>query len=294
MRRYAAIEFSWDSRPEDADIERLMADVDDGSLSGVEDQELTWRAFFDTARARDRVLASLGPLPSHWQVRAVDVDDEGWAERSQASIGPVRVGRLVVTPPWRLADPVAAEPGVDHVIVINPSMGFGTGHHASTRLSLSLLQTVALDGRRVIDIGTGSGVLALAARALGASGVDAVDNDADALMSARENVRRNGADGDVRLIEADLGALVPAAPTHDVVMANLTGATLGRHAADLAGLCRPGGTLVASGLETGEVESVTAAMTEAGWRLVSRAEEEGWVGLLFERTATSPTGSRDS
>jgi len=295
VRSYAAIELRWPRRPDDGDLERLVAAFDDGTLTAVDDQGLVWRAFFDDAAARDLALAAFGPLPPEWQIRSVDVPDERWAERSQASIGPVRVGRLVVAPPWRARDPLTEAPGVDRVIVINPSMGFGTGHHASTRLCLSLLQAVPVRGRRVIDVGTGSGVLALAAWALGASSVDGIDTDPDAMASAMENGALNTAGDDVRFRQQDLRRLGPdAARSYDLVLGNLTGATLSAHASALAELGRPGSWLIASGIEVGEADDVIGALTAAGWHLTVREEEDGWVGLALERRATSPTASTGS
>ena len=137
-----------------------------------------------------------------WLWSSVDVPDEEWARRSQANLTPVRIGHIVVAPPWLAPDPVPPaydlQPvpnrirhSADHLIVIDPSTGFGTGHHETTRLCLSLLQRIELFGRRVIDVGTGSGVLAIAAALLGASSVVALDEDPEALRNARENVARN-------------------------------------------------------------------------------------------------------
>jgi ribosomal protein L11 methyltransferase len=162
-------------------------------------------------------------------------------------------------------------------------MGFGTGHHATTRLCLLALQHLELSGRAVLDVGTGSGVLAIAARLIGAGAVVGIDFDADAIQSARENLDLNPAAADVRLIVGDLrdSALRPA----DVVTANLTGALLVQSAAQLAALVRPGGTLVVSGLMTHERDGVVAAFAPAA-QVVWEAQDDGWVGLAFNRGAT--------
>jgi len=159
-------------------------------------------------------------------------------------------------------------------------MGFGTGHHATTRLCAALLQRLDLRGRRALDVGTGSGVLALVARALGADPVVAVDNDADAIESARESLGLNGVtDIDLRL--GDLRDL-PLQPA-DVVTANLTGGLLVRTADQLTDLVATGGCLILSGVTRDEEADVTAAF-RARLTLAERMDEDEWVGLLFRRS----------
>ena len=296
MRRHPAIEFTWASRPDDEEIDRLVARLDDGSLLAIDDQGLSWRAFFDSPEARTRALASLEGAGPSAGAHAVDIDDEDWAARSQAGISAVRVGSLLVTPPWQLESAAAREPGIDHVIVINPSMGFGTGHHASTRRCLALLARAPVEGRSVIDVGTGSAVLAIAAWKLGAASVDAVDIDADALVAAADSLERNAAGAAIRLVQADLAGLASGTlrQSYDVIVANLTGATLERHAATLASLGHAESWLIASGIETHEADAVITALSQHGWQVVHRDTEEGWVGLSLVRPATTPTASTGS
>jgi ribosomal protein L11 methyltransferase len=161
--------------------------------------------------------------------------------------------------------------------VINPSMGFGTGHHATTRLCLAALQTLNLAGHRALDVGTGSGVLAIAARLLGAREAIGIDSDEDAVQSARENLSRNALVDGVRFEIGDLRdwPLLPA----EVVIANLTGAFLSRTAAILLGAVAPGGTLIVSGLQVAERDEVMNAFRSA--RLTWQADEDGWAALAF-------------
>ncbi len=295
----------------------LYAELDAFEPVAIQEHETGdgWRVFFRTAARRD---AARGALASEFgnallELVPQEVDDEDWARRSQASLKSVRVGRIVVAPPWEAsldgqtppagtrdpgsgirgatpapvaqsrgekADPASRIPhpgGVssrDILIIIDPSMGFGTGHHATTRLCLELLQRVDVNGRSVIDIGTGSGVLALAARALGASRVTAIDNDPDALRNARENIARNGADG-IEVVQADLSSatLGPA----DIVLANLTAAVLQRHAGALKRLIADGGLLIASGFSGDEVEAIAAAFETAPRDVVHEGE---WAALV--------------
>ena len=258
--------------------ELLSAALDDLEPLAIHEADAGdgWRVFFRSAAARDRAAdtlrASFGDRLI--AILAVDIEDEEWARRSQSGLRAVRVGRLTIAPPW---DTSAADAGT-HTIVIDPSTGFGTGHHETTRLCLALLQEIDLNGRRVIDVGTGSGVLALAAARLGAAEVVGIDDDPDALRNAAENVERNGAERTLSLVQADIAAF-SGAPA-DVVSANLTAAVLMRNATALANLVASNGTLIASGFAPDEIEAVVAAFNVAlGKSLVQSLEEGDWAAV---------------
>jgi ribosomal protein L11 methyltransferase len=158
-------------------------------------------------------------------------------------------------------------------------MGFGTGHHASTRLCLAALQTLDLADGFVLDIGTGSGVLAIAAERLGAARALGIDHDADAVQSAQENLAFNPAAGRVTFAVDDLRTAT--LPLADVVTANLTGALLVAAADSLLSAVRRGGTLIVSGLLSHERGDVLRAL--GGVAVVWEGEEDGWVGLAVKK-----------
>jgi ribosomal protein L11 methyltransferase len=224
-----------------------------------------WRVFFRSADERDRAAVV---LRAHGEVTPTEVDADDWARRSQESLRAVRVGGLIVAPPWDVPGSTDAP-----VIVIEPSMGFGTAHHATTRLCLLALQRLDLRGKRVLDIGTGSGVLAIGASRLGAAAVTAVDHDPDALHAAHQNVARNGVRVNLQARDLRRDPLESA----DVVLANLTGAMLQRRAPELAALAR-GGTLIVSGLLLAEAEAVRAALSPYA-SVMRRDDEDGWVSF---------------
>ena len=257
--------------------DRLAMAIDGLGVIAVESEAgAHWRLHFDAAATRDAAAVALGPALRAWlDVTAVEVADDGWALKVQARLGAVRVGRVVVAPPWEVTK--GSDPSF--TVVIEPSTGFGTGHHQSTRLCLEALQALDLEGRRVVDAGTGSGVLAIAAVRLGASDVVGVDVDEDAVSSARRNAELNALAGRLTLLVAELGTigLAPA----DVVVANLTVGLLRRHAATLSGLVRPGGRLIASGFTRDQVPLVLGAFADLA--LASRNDEDDWVALGFRR-----------
>jgi ribosomal protein L11 methyltransferase len=248
----------------------LLAIVDDFGPTAVEDLERdgSVRVFFPSPADRDAALRALAP---RFDSTAVDVPDEDWARRSQQNLRPVTVGRITVFP-----DPGSRIPNPGTIaIVIVPSMGFGTGHHVTTRLCLAALQAIPLTNLFVLDVGTGSGVLAIAADRLGAARAVGIDSDPDAIQSARENLALNPAVTRVRFETADLSSM--PLPIVNVVTANLTGALLIRSAPALLAALGAGGTLILSGLLAHERDAVCAAFAAAA--VFWEQEEDGWVGL---------------
>jgi ribosomal protein L11 methyltransferase len=263
------------------DSDFLLALVDDCSPSAVDIHESVVTIFFADAARRDRARDAIVRTHPEATVSARDVDDEDWARRSQDNITPITVGRITVTPPWFVrADSRSSSQPVTAAaltIVITPSMGFGTGHHATTRLCLRALQELDLAGSHVVDVGTGSGVLAIAARVLGASEVIGIDDDADAIQSAIENLARNPGADHVRFEVKDLRAA--PLPRADAITANLTGALLVRSADLLLEALAASGSLIVSGLQSQERDDVVRAFGKA--RIVWEATEEEWVGLII-------------
>jgi ribosomal protein L11 methyltransferase len=284
-RFYPALEIVWPTAPDPEQVDRLLAALDDEGPTAVDERESGFAVFFPSAERRDRAATIARTFAPDATVAAVSVSDDAWAERSQASLTAVRVGRIVVTPPWT-RDSIAPRSDDDIVVTIVPSMGFGTGHHASTRLCLLLLQGLDVAGRSVLDVGTGSGVLAIAAWRVGATPIVGIDLDADALASARENVDMNGAQAAIELRLLDLAETARAcANTFDLVMANLTGTMIERFSDELHAIVSRQGALIVSGFQLDEEAGVRHAL-EAGTaaRVSSRVEEDGWVAMRLTLT----------
>ena len=232
-----------------------------------------WRVFFNSEADRNTAAQGLSRQFPDTVIRRLDVPDEDWVARSQASLTAVRICAIVVAPPWDVPPQ-----GDSLVIVIRPSMGFGTGHHATTRLCLAALQNLDLQDRRVIDVGTGSGLLAIAASRLGATDVAGIDEDADAFHAAQDNALLNPeALVTWRHVDVRRVSLEP----FDVVVANLTGALLRDAAPRLYELTAPGGYLVVSGFMAAEELDVLAAYSK--FAAAARAEEDEWICMTFRR-----------
>lgn len=266
MRTYPALLVRLSGTSEDpADLVAAAVDgLDALALDETADGQI--RVFFNRADLRDAARDSVRATLPGASVKTAEVSDEDWAERSQAALRAVRAGALRIAPPWD------AQADDSTTVVILPSMGFGTGHHATTRLCLLALQRADPSGRSVIDIGTGSGVLAIAAAKLGAARVVGIDNDPDAIANAIENLSLNDVNVEFRCASFETAELQPA----DIVLANLTGAVLIRVSDELSRLRRSGGHLILSGLREEEEDDVVRAF---GGHPAARAEEDGWVCL---------------
>lgn len=215
-------------------------------------------------------------LPDRWAAEALEVDGDDYLDAWRAFAQPVQVSRrLVVQPPW-----VPAMPGVedDLVILIDPGRAFGSGAHPATRLALEAVEAAVRAGDRVLDIGCGSGVLAIGAAMLGASEVTAVDLDPAAVDATRANAERNGVGTVIRVA---LGSTEVAEGPGDVVVANIGVAVLRELAGALAALVRPGGVLVLSGLLEGQDDEVVASLR--GCDAVAGYEMDGWVAPVLRR-----------
>ena len=248
--------------------------------------------------AAEAAAASVADALGHLQafgLRAIGdlrtriVHEEDWAHAWKAHFPVLRVGsRLVVRPTWR-SHRARRD---DVVIAMDPGMAFGTGLHPTTRLCLAAIDELggsgALDGRRVLDVGCGSGILAIAALAFGAASAVGVDTDPIAIEATEANAGRNGF---AARIAAREGSLPSGEEPFDLVLANLIAGVLVPLAPALHEELRPGGTLLASGIFMDREDEVRTAFAAAGLEVGSRTVEGDWVALLARRPGAEPGAS---
>ena len=222
----------------------------------------------------EAISSQLGELSLRWQTR--EVREEDWATAWQSYYKPVQVGRhLVVKPSW---EEYNSAPG-DIVIEMDPGMAFGCGTHATTAMCLALLEEHLQGGETVCDVGTGSGILAVAAALLGAGQVIAVDIDEVAVRTARDNITRNGVADRVTVLGGNLLDNL-AGVKADVLVANIIAAVIIRLAPDAAAALKPGGLFIASGIIRDRVDEVSQAFQSAGLEPVATKEDDEWVALV--------------
>ena len=217
-------------------------------------------------------LSQIYPLPAP-EFRELTEDD--WANAWKKHYHVLRIGqRIVIKPPWQ-----EHEPRPDEIVIeLNPGMAFGTGLHPTTRMCLQALEEHLEAGARVLDLGTGSGILAIAAAKLGAGSILALDNDPLAVKAARANVRANGVQNRVAV---EHGSLDKATEEFELVLVNI----LARVIIELAnqGLVdrvRPTGLMIAAGIIAEQEAEIAAALREHGLEIVERRQETDWVALV--------------
>ena len=236
--------------------------LQDAGLLGIAEQDGTTTLYLS------RRVENL-PIEGTW----AQVEDRDWNAEWKAGFDPVVVGAVSVVAPWH----TDAEP-TRITLVVEPAQAFGTGHHETTTACLAALQELELGGRSVFDVGTGTGVLALAAKSLGAGRVLAVDIDPLAVRAAADNAQLNDLSIDVAKGSADAAA----GEQFDVVVANIDTATVTALAPSLVAALRPGGAFIGSGVSNERSEEALAALRGAGLTVTARPGRE-WALLRGER-----------
>ncbi len=211
-----------------------------------------------------------------------EVNEEDWANAWKEFYHVTHIGkRLVIRPSWREYTPKDDEV----VLELDPGMAFGTGLHPTTRMCLEQVEQRTRSDMKVIDVGTGSGILALAAAKLGAASVYGIDNSSVAAESAAENARVNHLAGTIQVV---LGELTPEeaqrhADEYDMVLANIIARVIGAIAAQLATVLKPGGLLIASGIINERRHEAEGPLLEAGLKLVEAQMIDDWVTLVMTK-----------
>jgi ribosomal protein L11 methyltransferase len=280
--------------PGGTSVEPAFKLVDEGLGAQVDpSRPATVRAYLPArdlaaATAAAAVAEALGHLQAFGlrpigELRTRIVDEADWAEAWKAHFPVLRVGRrLVIRPTWRRH----RRHTDDVVLALDPGMAFGTGLHPTTRLCLAAIEHLAdeerLTGRRILDVGCGSGILAIAALKLGAASAFGVDTDPIAIEATTSNARRNRV---VRRVRARLGSLPSGQAPFDVVLANLIAGVLIPLAGPLRNELRPGGVLLASGIFIDREPDVRTAFEASGLAVVDRSAEGEWIALEAVRTA---------
>jgi ribosomal protein L11 methyltransferase len=209
------------------------------------------------------------------KIELVGVNEEDWANSWKAYYKPIKIGeRLVIVPAWEKYTPAEGE----LIVRMDPGMAFGTGTHETTRLVIKLLETYTKEGCRMLDVGTGSGILAICASKLGAGECRAYDIDPMAVRVANENIKDSGL-SNITCEVSDLLRQVDKSQPYDLICANIVADIIIRMTPDVGELMHKDTVLLASGIIMERSDDVVECFEKHGFRIVERLEENGWCGL---------------
>jgi ribosomal protein L11 methyltransferase len=270
--------------------EKPLNDIPEGDavIQGYFADAADLEGMLETLRGRIQELPGFDIDIGEASIKVKVVNEEDWANAWKQYYKPVRISeRITIKPTWETYEPTSEE----LVIELDPGMAFGTGTHATTSLCLRTIETVVKQGDQVIDVGTGSGILAIAAAKLGAKHVLALDLDPIAVSSATENTSINHLEDQVTIIQSDLLKLLKQGDTTalgiqlpvQVVVANILAEIILTFVDDVYEALVPGGIYVASGIITKKEEEVAQALEAAGFTIASRHQEEDWVAIVARK-----------
>ncbi|MCZ7555616.1 MAG: 50S ribosomal protein L11 methyltransferase [Bacteroidia bacterium] len=250
---------------------------------GFLEEESTWEAYFPCEAwdggISDAFSASLHRLRLDIVYDVERFEKQNWNKEWEDSITPVRVSdRIVITPSWHTVDTREDE----ILLVIDPKMSFGTGFHATTRLMLRLMEQTVQAGDTVLDVGTGTGVLAIAAVKLGAQAAEGMDIDEWSKENAEENCIRNGVLSQVRIHH---GSLETVHGPYDLILSNITRNDNIEMLPALAAMLRKGGRIVLSGFYSTDRGDLLSALHDNGFTLIAEMAEDEWHAISGEKAS---------
>ena len=272
-----------------------LNDIPEGQavIKGYFPEEIDIESVITDVRPRIDELREFDINPGDYIISYIVVDDEDWANAWKQYFKPIRVSdRLTIKPTWEDYTPTEGE----QIIELDPGMAFGTGTHPTTALCLRTLESVIRGGEEVIDVGTGSGILAIGAMRLGAKKVLAVDLDPIAVTAAGENSRLNGLERDIQVQLSDLLGVLQASNSEssasqainvsvpvDVVVANILAEIILLFVDDVYAAVKPGGTYIASGIYKNKEEDVAVGLEASGFVIVDRQRDQDWIAFVAKK-----------
>lgn len=270
----------WEDQPDDRGRQVTLAGFP---------QETASRQKANLPKIVDRLAAIFECSPDDFKLIMEMEKNHDWAEKWKEGLNPIEISRqLAIAPSWWPADEL---PAAESILRIDPGLAFGSGHHASTFMCLSLLCQCPPGARLILDVGAGSGILSLAAAKLNPSAeIIGVDNDLDTIAVAVENARDNQLADRVDFSGRELSCLNPG---FDLIMANITLEPLKGLAPEISRLAGAGARLILSGLLETQVEEITHLYSSLGWSPAAHLGRDEWAGLMFIKTSAKPSSQRE-
>lgn len=259
---------------EEADKDALIGKLSLLQAIGFEESERKLEAYFEEKDFPDP--QKLAEVLTGFPYKIEDLQDRNWNEEWEKSFQPIRIEDFCGI----RAHFHPAMDAVKYELLITPMMSFGTGHHATTRLMLRLMKDLDFSGKRVLDFGTGTGILSILSAKMGATDIKAMEKDAHALRNAEENIHQNKVKG-IELIETD--HLEKQETAFDLILANVVKNVILQNAENISTSCASSGLLLLSGFFKNEIPEMLEVFGKRGFRLKKSMHEDRWAGLLLSK-----------
>jgi ribosomal protein L11 methyltransferase len=273
---------SWwalDIRPGNVEHDALAAWLVERTGQAVEEQDDgTIVTFAPDGDSADALTTAIAGYDRSAAIRRRPLEDHDWSVRWREGLAPRHLGRLVIVPSWITYSPAPGEA----VVVIDPETAFGSGEHGSTRAALLLLERHLRPGDLVLDLGSGSGILTVAASLLGAGSVIGIEIDAEAIPVAEKNAARNGVEHNTDFVTAD-AAIAPLLGPVDVVCSNILRIINEGLLPEIRQALRPGGKAIFSGMLATEADLFRPALVAGGFTLVEEVIDDDWWAVIGGR-----------
>ena len=229
------------------------------------------------AECRAFIVERFSTLKIDADISVEGMREEDWAESWKQYYKPVKLGRVTIVPAWEEYSPEKEE----IIIKMDPGMAFGTGTHETTRLVIRLMQNENLKDKKVLDMGTGSGILSMCAAELGAKSCNAYDIDPVAVKVAKENVKDGGYENITVGVSDLLAGVDLSEGKYDVCLANIVADIILRMLPDLDRYVKKDGKVILSGIISPRAEEIRDAVKKYGYRIVSEESENDWLAMLI-------------
>ena len=268
----------------DIDLKTCYGDLIDESILNADKTVAAVSVFLPAERPFTDAVAFLRERMAEngfeGKIEIIGVSEEDWANSWKAYYKPLHIGKkMVIVPAWECYDEAPGE----IIVRMDPGMAFGTGTHETTRLVIELLETYTKPGARVLDVGCGSGILAICAKKLGAAECKAYDIDPVAVRVARENIKDSGEEN----VTCDVSDLLKhvdlSGGKYDLVCANIVADIIIRMAPDVGAYMKDDAILLASGIITERADEVVEALALHGLRVAEQLDDNGWCALVVQK-----------
>ena len=268
----------------DIDLKTCYGDLIDESILNADKTVAAVSVFLPAERPFTDAVAFLRERMAEsgfeGKIEIIGVSEEDWANSWKAYYKPLHIGKkMVIVPAWERYE---ERPG-EIIVRMDPGMAFGTGTHETTRLVIELLETYTKSGARVLDVGCGSGILAICAKKLGAAECKAYDIDPVAVRVARENIKDSGEENVTCDVSDLLRQVDLTGGKYDLVCANIVADIIIRMAPDVGAYMKDDAVLLASGIITERAEEVVEALVANGLSVKERLDDNGWCALVVQK-----------